>query len=305
MSAVRVGDLAARLGTCRVQGDPAVGITGIAHDSRTVRAGDLFAAIPGQNSDGREHIPAALARGAAALLIEGPVYPGPVTQILVPSAREALPRAAAALYGRPAPTQPVIGITGTNGKTTIAYLVAAILEAAGFRPALVGSISRRFGTLAADVHHTTPEASDLHRFWAEAAAQGADALVLEASSHGLLLHRVDGINFSVGVFTNLTRDHLDYHPDLGAYRAAKSRLFGMLPARGQAILPAADPVREALAAATRARVVTYGEDEAATVRARQVEVSAEGIGLEIAAGRREQTCDQGPCLAARRPEVPG
>jgi UDP-N-acetylmuramoyl-L-alanyl-D-glutamate--2,6-diaminopimelate ligase len=186
------------------------------------------------------------------------------------------------MYGAPAAQTPVIGVTGTNGKTTTSYLIASILSSAGYQPVLVGSIEGRFGSLQTDAANTTPEAPDLHRFWSDAQSRGADALVMEASSHGLLLHRVDGIGFNVGVFTNLTRDHLDYHPDHAAYRGAKTRLFGALPLRGLAVLNADDPEWEAFARATHARVVTYGVSENADVWPEHTSVSGEGIKLRVA-----------------------
>jgi len=277
--------LVAHLPQSRLVGNPACTITDVTHDSRRAQAGALFAAVPGLHSDGREHVKAALASGATAVMLEPPAMEGIPTQILVPSAREALPHAAEWMYGRPAPSMPNIGITGTNGKTTVAFLVTAMLEAAGFRPALVGSLFSRFGTHELGADNTTPEAPDIHRFWAEAQRQGADALVMEASSHGLLLHRTDRIGFGIGVLTNLTRDHLDYHPDLAAYRAAKTRLFAKLPRHGAAILPHADSSAAFFARATKARVLFYGATEGADVRALHVAVKAEGIELTIGAGR--------------------
>lgn len=286
MTALDARAMAQGLPGSRLVGDPACAITGITHDSRRVHAGALFAAVPGLHSDGREHIPAAIAGGASAILLEPPAMRGAPTQILVSSAREALPRAAELVYGRPSASMPNIGITGTNGKTTVAFLVTAMLESAGFHPALVGSLFSRFGSEHVDAANTTPEASDLHRFWSDAHSRGADALVMEASSHGLLLHRVDRIGFSIGVLTNLTRDHLDYHPDLDAYRAAKTRLFSLLPRHGAAILPDAEPASESCVRATSARVIKYGLTPQATVRALDVQVSATGIELSVEAGRR-------------------
>jgi len=219
--------------------------------------------------------------GSPAALIEPPALPVDLPQLLVPSVRDALPHAARYFYGAPPTSAPIVAVTGTNGKTTTAYLIDALLRAAGYQPALVGSIEGRFGQLTRDAANTTPEATDLHEFWARAASEGADALVMEASSHGLLLHRTDAVGFNIGVFTNLTRDHLDYHPDEAAYRGAKARLFGMLPRKGSAVLCADDPAWEYFAQATQARVVTYGLAEGARVRAENVEVSASGIRFEV------------------------
>lgn len=280
MTVRTLAQLSAELGGV-VHGDSHTQVHGITHDSRRAAAGILFAAVPGLHSDGRPYVQEAQAAGAPAAMIEPPALPLNLPQVLVPSVREALPRAARYLYGAPPSTAPVIGITGTNGKTTTAYLVDALLRAAGYQPALVGSIEGRFGKLAHDAANTTPEATDLHVFWAQAEAEGADALVMETSSHGLLLHRSDAVGFNIAVFTNLTRDHLDYHPDAIAYRGAKTRLFGMLPRRGAAVLCADDPQWEHFARATQARVITYGLAESAHVRAGHVEIDADGIRFEV------------------------
>jgi UDP-N-acetylmuramoyl-L-alanyl-D-glutamate--2,6-diaminopimelate ligase len=261
-------------------GDPELELSGVSHDSSRVQAGELFACLPGHKADSRAFIPAALARGASAVLLEPPPYDQVATQILVPSVREALPRVARELYGSPQ-GRPVVGITGTNGKTTTAYLISAVLTAAGETPALLGSVESKVGSRSFGSEHTTPEASTLHAFWRLAETAGATALVLEVSSHGLLLHRTDGLEFSVAVFTNLTRDHLDYHPDPAAYRGAKSRLFGQLPRQGTAVLNRDDPAWQDFARATGARVLTYGTTAEADVHPRALRVDAAGIELEI------------------------
>jgi len=281
MSALALSDVARRIGRCQVAGAPEAEVSGITHDSRRATPGMIFAAVPGIHFDGREYIDAALEAGASAILCEPPALDRPVPQLLVSSVRSALPGAAELIYGSPPRTAPVVGITGTNGKTTTAYLIDALLRAAGYAPALVGSIEGRFGELAADAANTTPEATDLHAFWGRAQAEGANALVMEASSHGLLLHRCDAIGFNVGVFTNLTRDHLDYHPDAAAYRGAKSRLFGILPRNGVAVLCSDDPAWEYFRRATQARVITYGLNAEAGVRAESVDVSAGGIRFDV------------------------
>jgi UDP-N-acetylmuramoyl-L-alanyl-D-glutamate--2,6-diaminopimelate ligase len=287
--AITTGDLVRSLKHARLQGSSDVPVIGVTHDSRHVEPGFMFASLSGHAADGRSHIAAALKRGATSLLLEPPACSAAAAQILVPSAREALATAAAVTYGAAPDDLPVIGITGTNGKTTAAYLICRLLAAAGRRPALVGSIESRWRQQSHEASHTTPEAPDLHAFWAAARHEGANALVVEASSHGLLLHRADKIAFTVGVFTNLTRDHLDYHPDLDAYRGAKTRLFGLLPRRGRAVISRDDPAWEAFARATRARVVTYGLESEADVRAESVDVQAAGIKLELVTRSRRVT----------------
>ena len=291
--ATTTGELTRTLKHARLCGSPEVPVIDVTHDSRRVRPGFMFASLSGHTADGRSHIATALELGATSLLLEPPAWPTDAAQVLVPSAREALAHVSAATYGVAADDVPVIGITGTNGKTTIAYLVTSILTAAGRRPALVGSIESRWRDQTHEASHTTPEAPDLHAFWAAARAEGADALVVEASSHGLLLHRTDRIGFTVGVFTNLTRDHLDYHPDLDSYRGAKTRLFGLLPRRGRAVISRDDPAWKAFAGATRARVVTYGLAPEADVRAENVDVQATGIKLELVSRTRRLMISSG------------
>jgi UDP-N-acetylmuramoyl-L-alanyl-D-glutamate--2,6-diaminopimelate ligase len=264
----------------RLLGDPDLELTGISHDTTQVKPGDLFVCIPGHSADSRAFVPRALAAGAAAVMLEPPPCDIEAAQLLVPSVREALPQAAAALYGAPHGV-PVVGITGTNGKTTTAYLIAAILEAAGRTCAMLGSVVTSVGERVISSEHTTPEATTLHEFWRAAQSEGANALVMEVSSHGLLLHRADGLTFNVGVFTNLTRDHLDYHPDLAAYRGAKSRLFGRLDRRGSAVLNRDDPAWGEFAKATPARVLTYGLDPQADVHPLDLAVRSSGIGFDL------------------------
>jgi UDP-N-acetylmuramoyl-L-alanyl-D-glutamate--2,6-diaminopimelate ligase len=266
----------------RLKGDPHLELTGIHHDSRAVAPGDLFACVPGHTSGSRSFVAQARQRGASALLAEPPVHEEFETQILVPSVREALPVAARAIFGAP-PSDVAVGITGTNGKTSVAYLVESLMREAGLQPALVGSIESRSGSVCREAGNTTPEADQLHAFWNEAHDGGADALVMEVSSHALLLHRSDGMAFSVGVFTNLTRDHLDYHPNFTAYRGAKSRLFGGLRGRAVAVINRDDPAWEDMARACSVRVITYGTTPDADIHPRHVTVSAAGIEMEVQA----------------------
>jgi UDP-N-acetylmuramoyl-L-alanyl-D-glutamate--2,6-diaminopimelate ligase len=275
------GEVTRRLAGARLLGAPDTELAGASHDSRRIKPGMLFACLSGHHDDGRAYLDDALEAGASALLLEPPVHPHAPVQILVPEARQAFAGAARAIYG-PGPGEPAVGITGTNGKTTVAYLIAAMLQAAGRSPLLVGSIESRWGDQSREAAHTTPEAGELHALWAEARDAGVDALVIETSSHGLLLHRVDGIDFTVGVFTNLSRDHLDYHPDLKAYRGAKTRLFARLPRQGRAVLNRDDDAWESFARATRARIITFGSTAEADVWMRAVDITAEGIEATLA-----------------------
>lgn len=286
--ALTTGELRDVLKGSRLLGAADITLTGVTHDSKRVSPGDLFCSISGHRSDARRHVSDAVARGAAAVLMEPPADTIAQTQILVPSARESLAHAAEVIYGtHDTDDVPCIGITGTNGKTTTAYILRAILSSAGLAPALVGSIETAWGKSSEEALNTTPEAGDLSEFWCRARAGGANALILEASSHGLLLHRADRIGFTVGVFTNLTRDHLDYHPTLDAYRGAKTRLFGMLPRRGHAVLACDDSAWPHFARATRARVTTFGTSPEADIRAIDIQVSANGIECTLQQSERK------------------
>ena len=195
--------------------DGHVAVTGVAHDSRAVTAGDLFCCVRGEHTDGHDHAPDAVAAGAVALLCERALGVD-VPQVVVPDVRAAMGPAAAAVHGHPAERLVVIGVTGTNGKTTTVHLLRSILEHAGRRSAVIGTLT---GT------RTTPEAPELQRRFADLLADGIEAVAMEVSSHALALHRVDGTRFRVAVFTNLSADHLDFHRTMAEYFQAKARLF--------------------------------------------------------------------------------
>ena len=192
-----------------------VAVVDVEHDSRLVRPGALFACIRGDNHDGHDFAGQAVGRGAAALLVQAPV-PGPVPSLVVPSVRAALGPAAAEVHGHPSRRLELVGVTGTDGKTTTVRLLAGILNAVG-RPA------DEMGTLTGS--RTTPEATEIQRTLARSVADGRRAAVMEVSSHALAQHRVGGCRFRIAAFTNLGRDHLDYHGTPDAYLAAKARLF--------------------------------------------------------------------------------
>jgi len=209
-----VAEAAASAGPAEVVGD-AVVVTGTTHDSRAVRPGVLYCCVPGARTDGHDHAPAAVAAGAAALLCERPLGLG-VPEVRVPSVRRAMGPVAAAVAGHPSHALTVLGITGTNGKTTVVALLGSILDAAGWPAATIGTLTGA---------RTTPEAPELQARLAEAVREGARAVAMEVSSHALDLHRIDGTRVAVAGFTNLSPDHLDHHETMEAYFAAKARLF--------------------------------------------------------------------------------
>jgi UDP-N-acetylmuramoyl-L-alanyl-D-glutamate--2,6-diaminopimelate ligase len=218
---MRLDELTAGLGTLAGEN---VEITGLAYDSRAVQPGFLFFCVSGFQRDGHEFAPQALAAGAVALVVERSLELG-VPELLVPSARAAMAPLAARFYGDPTAELRVVGVTGTNGKTTTAYLVRALLEATGTQCGLLGTVTSFIGGQEREVARTTPEAIDLQRTFREMLDGGDRACAIEASSHALELGRVDATRFAVAIFTNLTQDHLDFHETMEDYFLAKRRLF--------------------------------------------------------------------------------
>jgi UDP-N-acetylmuramoyl-L-alanyl-D-glutamate--2,6-diaminopimelate ligase len=242
-------------------------VTGVAYDSRCVRLGDLFVAMKGGTTDGNRYIDAAIRAGAVAVVTDAPEEkPRPtVAWAVVPHGRRALARLSANFFHRPAERLVLTGITGTNGKTTTAFLIESILAAAGRQSALLGTIEYRIAGRSIPAPHTTPEALEIHQVLAEACAAGATEAVMEVSSHALAQERVFGLPFQVAVFTNLTRDHLDFHHDLDDYFAAKRRLFegcGAEPPQ-LAVVNLGDAYGRELARFCRglSQVVTYAAEE--------------------------------------------
>jgi UDP-N-acetylmuramoyl-L-alanyl-D-glutamate--2,6-diaminopimelate ligase len=274
---VKLADLIARLPGAAVHGATDVVLTGVARDSRAVHAGFLFVAIPGLKEDGNAYVDSALKKGAAAVVSEQPPR-GAATWIQVSDARTALATAAALYYGEPAEKLALVGITGTNGKTTTAFLIDALLRAAGRTVGLLGTVKNRVGEREADAVRTTPESNDLQALFAEMVAAGCTHAVLEVTSHALALKRVHGCRFEVAVFTNLTRDHLDFHGDMDAYFAAKRILFdSLLRPGGTAVINADDDWGRLLAQSLPgAQVVTFGLKPQATVQAVNLDLSLSG-----------------------------
>lgn len=207
-------------------------ITGITHDSRQVKPGYLFAAIPGSKVDGHEFIDAAASAGAVAALTSRPAGTGGIAQVRVADVRQAMALAAANLYQHPSSRLKLAGVTGTNGKTTTTHMLQAIIEASGLSAALIGGVEYRVAGKSEPAVRTTPESSDLQRMLAQAVAGGDSYAVIEVSSHGIDLRRVSCLTFAVAVFTNLTRDHLDHHAGMEDYYQAKRKLFLGMPCGG-------------------------------------------------------------------------
>ena len=221
-------------------GDP--DITRVTGDSRQVIPGALFCALPGARRDGHDFAAEAARRGAAAVLAERPVDCQPALLVEVPSARRAMALAAAAFLDHPARDLALAGVTGTNGKTTVSYLLEACARAAGLPTGVIGTITHRYPGVERPASHTTPESTEIQALLDEMRGAGARLAVLEVSSHALAQERAAGLRFAVAGFTNLTRDHLDYHGDMDGYFAAKRRLFTeLLAPDGVAVVNARDP----------------------------------------------------------------
>jgi len=267
-----------------LHGSATAEITALSCDSRRVRPGTLFFALRGTAADGHRFIPEAVKDGAAAVVLEDAAFaPAGVPWIRVADGRSAMARMAAAFYGNPTANVPLIGITGTNGKTTTTYLIEAILTAAGMPAAVLGTISYRFGATTISASHTTPESIELQAAFRQLADAGAKAFVMEVSSHALEQKRADGCHFDVGVFSNLTRDHLDYHGSMEQYLNAKERLFAELlqptaaKPRRRAAVNMDDSYGAQVAGRAACPVISFGIDYPGDVRPLEVAVSVNGI----------------------------
>lgn len=263
------------------QGEAEAEVRGLAYDSRRVQPGHLFVAIEGFAADGHRFISQALGAGAVAVVVQKEVLlPPGIAWARVADSRLALAHLAARFYGHPSRKLRLIGVTGTNGKTTTTHLLAAIYREAGEKVGLIGTIANWIGDRRLPVTHTTPESLDLQALLAEMVGEGVSTAVMEVSSHALALHRVAACAFDCGVFTNITQDHLDFHRDMQDYLAAKLKLFREIGAGekpGAAVLNADDPHCGEFKNACRVPVYTYGTRAGADVRAGEVSVTGRGV----------------------------
>ena len=260
-------------------------VSGVAYDSRRVASGSVFVALRGLKADGVAFAEQAASRGAQLIVSETP-RPDNVRApwLVVRDARLALALLADRFYEHPSGRMPVVGVTGTNGKTTTAYLLCAILDAAGLKAGMLGTVAYRVGGEDREASRTTPEAPDVQQLLADMLAHGCTSAVMEVSSHALSLTRVDGMKFAAGIFTNLTRDHLDFHEDMEAYFAAKRRLFEMLPRDAPGAINMDDPRGSALVQVC-GRPVTYAINAAADVKPGAVDMTLAGLRFEITTPR--------------------
>lgn len=275
----------------QVSGPTDIPIEDITFDSRRVRRGSLFVALKGVHVDGHQFISQALTAGAHAVLCEDDVPVPNATRVKVPDALTILAPIASRFFDAPSQKMLTVGITGTNGKTTVAYLVESILKAAHYSPAVLGTINYRFNDQSQPAPNTTPFASELERFLAAALKGGAKSCVLEVSSHALALGRVAHVDFDVAIFTNLTQDHLDFHKTLDAYGEAKSRLFQQInpeshkPYPRRAIINRDDPWSVRMEAACRVPVMEYSLQAPADVTAANLKCDSAGSRFDIVTRR--------------------
>ncbi|OXM15680.1 UDP-N-acetylmuramoyl-L-alanyl-D-glutamate--2,6-diaminopimelate ligase [Paenibacillus herberti] len=279
---MRLEQLALQLKTARLIGDGAIEITGLERDSRAVKPGDLFLCLPGHTVDGHEFAAQAVAAGAVALVVERPLQLD-VPQLVTGGSRHAMAVLADYFYNHPSRAMNVIGVTGTNGKTTTTYLIERILADQGLKPGVIGTIEKRYAGKSFPMSGTTPEALDLQRDLADMRDAGTTHTVMEVSSHALEQGRVKGVRYRTAIFTNLTQDHLDYHGTMDVYREAKGLLFSRLgnnyggeEGSSYAVLNADDPAAARFGQLTAAEVITYGVDSPADVQGSNIRITAGG-----------------------------
>jgi UDP-N-acetylmuramoyl-L-alanyl-D-glutamate--2,6-diaminopimelate ligase len=286
-SNVPLRELLAALPDAEVRGDSTLPISGLVYRSSDAGPRFLFCCVPGTKLDGHDFAAEAVARGATTVLVERwlPLGEG-VTQVRVSSVRGAMGPVASAFYGRPSERMILVGVTGTNGKTTTTYILEGIFRAAGLVPGVIGTTGARVAGQPVPIERTTPEAPDFHRLLAEMLERGVGAVAMEVSSHGLDQHRVGGARYSCSVFTNLSQDHLDYHGTLEDYYRAKARLFTPEMSDRAAVNLDAPEGRRLVKEIGRALpVLTYGVAADADVRATGVEVRSAGVSFRV--GDRE------------------
>ena len=272
-------DLLKDLKEVKVTGSIMAQVESLYYDSRTVTPGSLFFCIKGFNTDGHQYAVEAVGRGARIVVLEQDLpLPESVVKVFVRDSREAMGLIAKAYFGHASDTMDLIGITGTNGKTTTTYLVKSILEVMGRKVGLIGTIVNLIGDARIQADRTTPESLDLHRLFHRMASEGVEAAAVEVSSHSLALKRVAGCTFETGIFTNLTQDHLDFHGTLDHYRQAKAKLFDQART---AVINVDDESGRQIQGDLKIPAVTYGIQRPAMVYARDLEITARGVSFDL------------------------
>lgn len=295
---MQLTDLIEGLQTKHIQGSIHRDIKDLSFNSKEIGTNCLFVALKGTRVNGHDFIPEALASGAQALIVEEETHTDndDITIITVPDTRIALAHVADCFYQHPSQKLTVIGITGTNGKTTISYLVESILKEAGCNPGVIGTIDYRFGNHHRAAPNTTPNALDLQKTMKEMVDDKVSHLIVEVSSHSLDQHRVENLNFDVAVFTNLSPEHLDYHQTLEQYAEAKKLLFTYyldqsIKDKTHAIINCTDPLGTSLSKATKAQILSYGLTDEAEIRAKHSTLTHDGLSMLVATPQGEVEID--------------
>lgn len=262
-----------------IKGNKMVEINELRYDSRNIKPGDLFICVQGFKTDGHKYIDEAIKRGANVIVVDKDLdnYDENITYIKVPDSRIAMPQLAKNFFEDPLKEIGLIGVTGTNGKTTTTYLIKEILKDHGYKTGLIGTIEVFDGEKSIKAARTTPESIDIYRYLAKMRDKKVKYTVMEVSSHALALHRVDTMEFKVGVFTNLTQDHLDYHETMKEYAGEKAKLFRKLTSEGKAVINNDDKFSQFFKDATTNEIITYGIKKHSDLKAKDIELSLEGV----------------------------
>ncbi|HHW57701.1 MAG TPA: UDP-N-acetylmuramoyl-L-alanyl-D-glutamate--2,6-diaminopimelate ligase [Clostridia bacterium] len=265
---------------CEIKGNPNIDINGVCYDSRKAKNKYLFIAMKGFKTDGILYVEDAIKNGAIAIVTDREIgeYPG-VTVVLVEDARVAMAKIASNFYNNPTSKLTLIGITGTNGKTSVTYMLKAILERQNNKVGLVGTIQNMIGDKVIPSIHTTPESVDLQELFGMMVSEGVKYVVMEVSSHSLALHRVDECEFDIAVFTNLSQDHLDFHQNMEEYAKTKSKLFKM--AKRASVINIDDKYACMMIESSKAKVLTYGVKDFAYVMAKDIKNSLNGVRFKV------------------------
>ena len=263
-------------------------ISGIAHDSRKVKSGTLFVAIKGQNSDGYEFIPSAIERGASAIIANGrAINITDIPVVHVSDTREAMSHVAANFYGRPSESMSIVGITGTNGKTSTCQLITHLIQENDMPCGSLGTLGFSTPSGIMSTSFTTPESVEVQQMLSFLKSGGINHAVMEISSHALEMHRVDDVQIDVAVYTQLSQDHLDYHENMENYFQAKLKLFTQLGENSTAVVNIDDERGDRIIKSIKSNVITYGFNEQATVHPTSYKLSITGINAHISIDGKE------------------
>lgn len=265
---------------CEIKGDPNIDISGVCYDSRKAKKKYLFIAIKGFKTDGIFYVEEAIKNGAVAVVADREIkeYPG-ITTVLVEDARATMAKIASNFYNNPTSKLTLIGVTGTNGKTSVTYMLKAILERQNNKVGLVGTIQNMIGDEVIPSVHTTPESLDLQELFSIMVNKGVKYVVMEVSSHSLALNRVDECEFDIAIFTNLSQDHLDFHQNMEEYAKTKSKLFKM--AKRASVINIDDKYSSMMIESSKAKVLTYGVKDFAYVMAKDIRNSLDGVKFKV------------------------